>query len=156
MVPSGYKKGVMLDLILEPAGKYACYLKDVRIYRPAKGAASDHHQVTALVKLPANGGRQKTVQVRTRIQWISGAVAESIRCNPTAYQCEFSTELGVEDEKSFESIVNAIGESAKPIGSAMSKTQMEPWYEESNETLEPLITARKMAWKMYLRNQKEL
>ena len=113
----------MLDLILEPAGKYACCLKDVRIYRPAEGAASDHHQVTALVNLPGNGGRQTTVQVRTRTQWISGAVAESIRSNPTAYQCELSTELGVEDEKSFEAIVNAIGKSAKPIGSAMSKTQ---------------------------------
>ena len=83
-------------------------------------------------------------------------MAESIRRNPTAYQCELSTELGVEDEKSFDAIVNAIGKSAKPIGSAMSKTQITPWYEESNETLEPLITARKTAWIMYLRNQKEL
>ena len=51
MVPSGYKKGAMLDLVLEPADKYACCFKDVRVCGSAEGAASDHHLVTTLISL---------------------------------------------------------------------------------------------------------
>ena len=145
----------MLDLVLGPAGKYACCFKDVRVCRSAEGAASDHHLVTTLMSLHCSGKKQKTAQARTRAQWTSGPVAESIRRNPTAYQRELSTALGIGDEKSYGEIVRAIGKAAKTIRSTMSKTQTKPWYEDSKETMEPLIAIRKRAWKMYLRNQNE-
>ena len=79
---------------------FACCFKDVRVCRSAEGAASNHHLVTTLMSLHCSGEKQKTAQARTRAQWTSGAVAESIRRNPTAYQLELSTALGVGDEKS--------------------------------------------------------
>ena len=68
MVPFGYKKGAMLDLVLGPAGKYACCLKDVRVCSSAEGAASDHHLVNTLMNLQCSGKKQKTTQARTRAQ----------------------------------------------------------------------------------------
>ena len=132
----------MLAIVLGPAIKDACC-------RSAEGAGSDHHLITTLMILHCSGGKQKNAQVRARTQWTSGAVAESIRRNPTAYQRELSTALGIGDEKSYGEIVRAIGKAAKTIRSTMSKTQTKPWYEDSKETLEPLIAARKRAWKMY-------
>ena len=82
----------MLDLVLGPAGKYACCcLKDVRVCRSAEGAGSvNRHLVTTLMSLHCSGKKQKTAQAPTRAQWTSGPVAESIRRNPTAYQRELS------------------------------------------------------------------
>ena len=116
----------MLDLVLGPAGNYACCFKDVRVCRSAEGATSDHHLVTTLISLQYSGKKQKAAQARTRAQWTSGTVAESIRCNPTAYQSELSTALGVGDEKSYGEIVKAIGKAAKTIPSTVSKTQTKP------------------------------
>ena len=130
------KMGAMLDLVLGPANKYACCFKDVRVCRSAEGAASDHHLVTTLLSLHCSGGKQKTAQARrTRAQWTSGPVAESIRRNPTAYQRELSTALGIGDEKSYGEIVRAIGKAAKTIDQQCrrlkrnrgTKTQRKPW-----------------------------
>ena len=112
----------MLDFVLVPAGKYACCFNGVRACRSTKGAASGHHPVATIVKFPCSGGRQKTALARTRAQWTSEAVAESIRRKPTAYQCELSHALGVKDAKSYKEIVKAIGKVAKAIRPTMSKT----------------------------------
>ena len=143
----------MLDLVLGPAGKACCCFRDVRVCRSAEGAASDHHLVTTLLTLPSKDGRTRSTRTRTRRLWTLGTVADLIRLNPAAYQRELQNNLGEEKNKSYEEIVRAIGEAADKIRSKVSTKPTKQWYEASRETLEPLITARKEAWKLYLRNQ---
>ena len=73
--------------------------------------------------------------------------------NPAAYHTELQNNLDEVKNKSYEEIVRAIGGAADKIRSKVPTKQTKQWYEASRGTLEPLITARKEAWKLYLRNQ---
>ena len=67
----------------------------------------------------------------------------SIRLNPAVSKCELLTALDAGDDRSYKEITKALGKAAKAIRSEMSKTQTKLWYEDSKETLVPLIAARK-------------
>ena len=109
--------------------------------------------MTAFVWLPC-GGRAKFVRAaRGRPLWTSETVADFICRHSAVYQDELSSVL--QDVKCYEDIVGAIARAAEAVRSKMPRKRTRPWYEESRETLAPLIAARKRAWQKYLRNQSE-